>query len=614
MNSRSLTPRFLVVCILLSAVALSVLLRAAVTITRTELDPDGRLRILFTDTPASELFTLESRGGVDAGAEWSPWGPVTATCLTPPLFQMVIPSPDGPQQFYRIGTTTEADSGAPRIVAAEPAGGAVDVPAELGRIRITFDRPMAGTVAWTIDQQWGGSYATWSADKRTVEIHRFTADSPLPTFTTLRFAFNPNGTGFADEQGNPVATCTYSFTTGLAAMSGSHVVSSVPANNALAVDPLFDTIELRFSEPMMKSGGVESQNWMPWKMSWSEDGRTCSLRRDTAGTPMYGTSVYIRTPAAFFYTAAGQQLANEYVLRFTTADPPVIRVDANPARGFCWPYQLFVPPSVEPPATLLVEPNNTGNWSDDPWVHESAALGIMKARSSFALRLRSPLLVPVFPRPMTPPAPEPGGIYIHALDRYSLSSQWSGLQRIDLQMVAMIDDALERLAALGHTMDRRVFMMGFSASGAFTSRFALLHPDRVKAAAPGSPGGWPLAPVGSWEGRVLKYAVGIHDVEALTGQPFDLDAFRQVALYIYVGGADTNEALDTRGMTAEERDAICQWLSCASYPLLAQRWPIAQAIYDSVGANAQFKVYPGVTHTITTQMFDDVLAFFAQHR
>ena len=392
------------------------------------------------------------------------------------------------------------------------------------------------------------------------------------------------------------------------------MVSSVPANNAVAVDPLFDTIELHFSEPMMKSGGVESSNWMPWTMSWSADGRVCYVRRDTAGTPIYGTSVYIRTPSQFLRTAAGVPLDNEYILRFTTADPPAIRVDANPAKGFYWPYFLLVPPQVEPPATLLLEPSNTGTWSDDPWVHESSALGIVRWRSSFAINLGCPLLVPVFPRPMTPPAPEPGGIYIHALDRYSLSSQWSGLARIDLQLVAMIDDALDRLTAQGYAMDRRVFMMGFSASGAFTSRFALLHPGRIKAAAPGSPGGWPLAPVASWEGRTLKYPVGIHDLDALTGRPVDLETFRQVALYIYVGGIDTNDALDTRGMTSDEKTAICQWLNCAPNPLLAERWPAAEAIYDSVGANAQFVVYPGVAHTITPSMFDDIQAFFRPHR
>jgi pimeloyl-ACP methyl ester carboxylesterase len=443
-------------------------------------------------------------------------------------------------------------------------------------------------------------------------MQRFQAGPALPSLTVLRFTLNPNGKGFSDEKGNAAGSYTFSFTTGQTAVSGTHVSSSVPANNALGVDPRLDTVELHFSEPMLATGGFESSGWWPWNMSWSGDGRTCFVRRGTSGTPIYGQSVYLRT--LFFRTASGQPLANEYILRFQTAEPPAIRVDAAPAKGFCWPYFLLVPERIESPATLLIEPNNTGTWSDDPWVHEDSARGLVRNRSSFALGLGCPLLVPVFPRPMNPPAPEPGGIYVHALDRYSLGSQWPGLERIDRQMAAMIDDALERLAALGHLMEDRVFLMGFSASGSFVSRFTLLHPDRVKAAAMGSPGGWPLAPVASWEGTPLKYAVGIGDLEALTGEAFDLETFRQVPLYIYVGDVDTNDALDVRGMSTDEKNQVCQLLNCSPNPVLAQRWPLAEAMYDSVGANAEFVVYPGVGHTITSQMFEDMAAFFREHR
>jgi pimeloyl-ACP methyl ester carboxylesterase len=611
MNPRSFTHPLAAITLLLW-LAPSLPTQAAVVITRTELDPGGGLRILFTDDSSTARYALESKP--EPEGTWSLMDAISVSSFSPACFQITAPAPADGNRFYRIYSSTETLDSNPRVTAAEPADGATGVATDLGAIRITFDRPMAGTVSWTPDQQWGGSYATWSSDERTVEIHRFNSSSPLPPSTTLRFNLNPNGKGFADHQGNLVAPWSYSFTTRPIAVQGSHVVSSVPANNAVAVDPLFDTIELHFSEPMMKSGGVESSNWMPWTMSWSADGRICYVRRNTAGTPIYGTSVYIRAGSQFMRTASGQPLDNEYILRFTTADPPAIRVDADPAKGFYWPYFLLVPPRVDPPGTLLVEPNNTGTWGDDPWTHESAARNLVRWRSSFAIGLGCPLLVPSFPRPMSPAAPEPGGIYIHALDRYSLSDQWAGLERIDLQMVAMIDDALGRLAAMGHVMDTRVFMMGFSASGAFTSRFALLHPDRVKAAAPGSPGGWPLAPIASWQGVPLKYAVGIADLEALTGSPFDLDTFRQVPLYIYVGDVDTNDALDTRGLTADEKSQVCQLLNCSPNPVLAQRWPLAEAMYDSVGANARFVIYPGVAHTITPQMFTDIADFFSEHR
>jgi pimeloyl-ACP methyl ester carboxylesterase len=610
MNSRLASHRFQALHGLCVSFALTFVADAAIVITQTQLEPEGQMRVLFTDEPSTSCYVLEGRP-TDTNS-WSLVEALDTACIRPPLFQVTIPVPVDGNRFYRVAASPEGEPATPLVTATEPADGATSVSTDLTMIRVTFDRVMAGPVSWSSDQLWGGSYATWSQDRRTVQFRRFNSSTRLPALTTLRFTLNPNGRGFSDEQGNVAGPYTFSFTTAPAAHPGAQVTSSAPVNNALEVDPLIDTIELRFSESMMATGGLESSGWWPWKISWSSDGRSCYVRRDTAGTPIYGQNVYLRTLA--FRTASGQAFTNEYTLRFQTADPPAIRVEASPAQGFYWPYLLLVPPQIEAPATLLIEPNNTGTWSDDPWVHESSARNLVRARSSFAANLGCPLLVPVFPRPVNPAAPEPGGIYIHALDRYSLSGPWTGLERVDLQLVAMIDDARDRLDTLGHPTDDRVFMMGFSASGAFTSRFTLLHPDRVKAAAPGSPGGWPLAPVASWQGVPLKYAVGLQDLEELTGERFDLDAFRQVALYIYVGDVDTNDALDVRGLTTEEKSQVCQLVNCSPNPVLAARWPLAEAMYDSVGADAQFVVYPGVAHTITSQMFTDIAAFFSAHR
>ena len=57
------------------------------------------------------------------------------------------------------------------------------------------------------------------------------------------------------------------------------------------------------------------------------------------------------------------------------------------------------------------------------------------------------------------------------------------------------DDARGRLRAHGTPTDPRVLLQGFSASAMFANRFTVLHPQRVRAATIGSPGGWPIAPV-----------------------------------------------------------------------------------------------------------------------
>ena len=395
-------------------------------------------------------------------------------------------------------------------------------------------------------------------------------------------------------------------------VSGPHVVSTVPEKLATNVDPWIGTVKFHFSEPMSGCGGFRSSNWWPYSTSWSEDQRTLWVTRGTTGTPLYGRQVLLEPLNC--RNLANLPLVAPFTLTFTTA-PEVfsIRVGPDPAKGFHWPYYLILPREMTSPPTLLVEPNNSGTTTDDFQVHEEKAKALVQWRTPFARDLGSPLLVPVFPRPSTPPAPEPGGIYVHALDRYSLTGSHPGLERIDLQMVAMIDDALDRLEALGHAMDRKVFMMGFSASGSFTSRFSLIHPDRLKAAASGAPGP-PLAPVTSWQGTPLKYAVGVMDFQSLVGKPFDLETFKRVPLYIYVGDQDTNDALDVRGMTTTEKNQIYTLLKWPTEYSQANLWPLSQAMYESVGANAQFVTYPGVGHTITSQMFEDIKAFFRAHR
>ena len=223
MSPRSVTHPLAAITLLLW-LAPSLPTRAAVVITRTELDPGGGLRILFTDDSSTARYSLESRPEPDG--TWSLMDAITVSPSSPACFQITAPAPADGNRFYRIYSTTETPSSTPLVTAVEPAHGATAVPTDLAVMRISFDRPMAGTVSWTPDPQWGGSFAIWSADRRTVELHRFNSGASLPALTTLRFTLNPNGKGFSDDQGNAFAPQSIAFTTGLSNPEGAHVISS----------------------------------------------------------------------------------------------------------------------------------------------------------------------------------------------------------------------------------------------------------------------------------------------------------------------------------------------------------------------------------------------------
>lgn len=286
----------------------------------------------------------------------------------------------------------------------------------------------------------------------------------------------------------------------------------------------------------------------------------------------------------------------------------LVRVEPEPQKGFYWAYYLYVPGSVralvgESKRTyLLVEPNNTGHASDDQSIHDAAAASLATWRSELAEDLRAPLLVPTFPRPQ-----QNWQIYTHALDRDTILTDIEELKRIDLQLISMIDDAIERLSSQGILLEEKVLMMGFSASGMFVNRFVVLHPEVVQAAAVGSPGGWPIAPLEEWNRIELRYPVGVWDIEELAGKEFDIQSFKSVPLYFYMGDKDTNDSVPFRdGYEQEDEQLIFQYLG----DTLVERWPIAEEIYNSIGCSSQFVLYPGVGHSITIEMLADIKTFF----
>lgn len=501
----------------------------------------------------------------------------------------------------------------PAVGATVPAKNATTVSATTASVLFTFNRPMAPEVDLDPGSVWGASNYAWSADRRQVTVKRISAATALPALARVSITLNPTGGNrrMRDIEGNVLPSYTLSFTVG-GQSNAPYVVSTVPEVGG-KVSPNATELVFTFSEPMVRSSGGTSGGWWPYRTEWSDDNKTMRVIR-TGGEPLApGTSIFYRIGPPFYRSAAGVAMAGEFDLAFTV-DINLQRVEADPARGFQWAYYLVIPPTITAPATLLVEPNNTGTVDDNPARHELAAEALVRNRSPLATSLGCPLLIPAFPRPANPPAPEPGGIYTQALDRFCLQMTGSPIERLDRQLIAMVDDARQRLAAAGINVATRFFMTGFSASGAFTSRFAMLHPDRLKAGACGSPGGWPIAPVATWQGTSLPYPCGISDLATLVGEAPNVAAFAQLPMFIYVGSIDTNDAYDIRGMPAATGAAIKVLLNSPADPYIANRWPTAAAIYRSVGSVAVFKVYPGVGHSYSTEINNDLVTFFASHR
>jgi hypothetical protein len=267
---------------------------------------------------------------------------------------------------------------------------------------------------------------------------------------------------------------------------------------------------------------------------------------------------------------------------------------ANPMNRYFADFYLYVSPRARELArnngsvTILVQPNNSGVNSDDPEIHRRDAWWTGFERRNIANELGVVLLVPAFIRPG-----EDWRIYTHALDRDTFTTDRVDLQRIDLQLIAMIEHARDELRMQGIHTDERILIQGFSASGMFANRFTILHPERVKAATIGSPGGWPIAPLTSHNGKLLPYPAGISDLETLTGAHFNSTAYNAIPQLIYMGSTDDNDSLDySDGWEAEHAQIVNELFG--TDPLA--RWEEAESIYREAGANARFLLVDGVGH------------------
>ena len=377
-------------------------------------------------------------------------------------------------------------------------------------------------------------------------------------------------------------------------------------------------------------------------LKWIDGGRTLVI---PFSQPLLPSKTYRLILAEGYKNMAGVAFP-EYTITFTTEGPEPVtstfvdttpvyvtgieeldlsnellcRVTVNPIAGFNYPYYLFIPQGINlsQPVHLLVEPCNTGvSRSLKSLDRKTKALAEASHATIIAQKLRVPLLVPVFPRPggdqlLVPVFPESGSkhwqTYTHALDRDTLLIREGDLKRIDLQLINMIAHAQRLLRHNNMKVNERVFMNGFSASGTFANRFAILHPTVVRAVATGGVNSIPTFPTDRWKDTILRYPVGIADVKEISDIEFDEAAYKKVSQYIYMGALDDNDTVPYRdAYDAVDAELVKKLIGTKMMP---DRWDVSQTIYKTLGIPAQFVTYENTGHQIKNEMIDDIVAFF----
>lgn len=284
-------------------------------------------------------------------------------------------------------------------------------------------------------------------------------------------------------------------------------------------------------------------------------------------------------------------------------------------------YQISQNAKKDKPIYIAIMPNNTPGTviPDDESDYQETFRGFARTRwmkSNISRLLREKLeiatLVPAFPTQNN------SGVYSNLLNDKSMNHKRKRWNRVDLQLIKIIEDARKNLEKQGYKVHEKVLFYGFSSQADFANRFALLHPHLVKAVAVGGIVDYITPPISEYKNKKLNYPVGIADIDAIGKHEFSLDALKDVKFFWFDGNDDTNTTFNKHyGVWKnEDIDLI--------YEIFAGKKYDEKKLYDAKilenvlkimkekNINFTYKRYKNVRHDFTNEMKNDVVEFFSK--
>ena len=217
----------------------------------------------------------------------------------------------------------------------------------------------------------------------------------------------------------------------------------------------------------------------------------------------------------------------------------------NDISNYNIPYILVLPKNMKENCILAVESNNLETENSDDLLNN----GLLTAHK-LVQQLKdndNPVLIPIVP------SVKNGIPYYQQLSKecFSIPSAHP-FYRIDLQVLNIINEVKQNLSDKINLRDK-IFLNGYSSSGVFAQRFALLHPEIVDTLCVGGASGSIPVPI-----LELGYPLGIADYYEITEKQFDLEVYSQIKFRYYIGQFEdkrkTSERYDESGNFAPMHD------------------------------------------------------------
>lgn len=228
----------------------------------------------------------------------------------------------------------------------------------------------------------------------------------------------------------------------------------------------------------------------------------------------------------------GKDIEIESVLNGVPYKIMFLAIDSD--NGINIPSILAIPLSNEVNNQIVVEANNLESEDSKKILEQGIQTGYRLA--CLTCDLPAPIIIPLIPSHKNYPYLQQLSIECFDIPKGDKN------YRIDEQVVRIINKSKAILKnEVGLTASDKIFLNGYSSSGVFAQRFALLHPDVVKTVCVGGASGSIPVPT-----KDLSYPLGIADYEQLTGKEFDFENYSKIKFRYYVGELETQNKSNTR--------------------------------------------------------------------
>ncbi|MFQ6723924.1 MAG: hypothetical protein ACLRFE_01135 [Clostridia bacterium] len=259
-------------------------------------------------------------------------------------------------------------------------------------------------------------------------------------------------------------------------------------------------------------------------------------------------------------------------------------VEADPSKGFNFPYIMLLPKKMKQDIKIMVECANSAGYENDGQQSFGAQINDAKGYANYISEeqdgkkfnlpylyqeLSQPIIIPIIERceyaRIGVIRPHEQDEKYAELDRLGKNTEFYPQQlgrqvmlekegkfaKLPEQVVAMVEDAKKKIKTMARmhlktiNIAKKSALVGFSSSSAFASRMQLICPEHFDTCISLCSGGTQPLPLTEINGEKLKYPLGIADFEQIFGKPFNAEEYAKAKQISIVGELEPNGSYNT---------------------------------------------------------------------